>query len=142
MYAQLSRRNGFTIVEVLVVILLISLLAVLLVPRFIETVPEAKRKIAKAQIATVEQLLSQFMIHCGRYPTQAEGLNALRTAPAGLGEKWKGPYGKESDLKDPWGNPFAYKKPGSKNPNSFDIISYGTDGQQGGEGDNADIFND
>jgi len=137
-----TKIHGFTIVEVLVVVLLISLLAVLLVPKFIGSVPAAQRKIAKAQIATIEQLLSGFLMNCGRYPNQVEGLKALRTAPAGLTDKWKGPYGKESDLIDPWGNPFDYKNPGTKNPTSYDIISYGADGKPGGEGDSEDIYND
>jgi len=142
MVMKKTKKYGFTIVEVLVVVLLISLLAVLLVPKFIGSVPTAQRKIAKAQIATIEQLLSGFLLSCGRYPTQVEGLQALLTAPTGLSDKWKGPYGKESDLKDPWGNPFDYKNPGTKNPTSYDIISYGMDGKPGGDGDNADIYND
>ena len=137
-----KKVNGFTIVEVLVVILLISLLAVILVPKLVQRVPEAKRRIAKTQIVALEQLMSQFMMDCGRYPSQTEGMQSLRDAPPGLNEKWKGPYAKESDLIDPWGTPFKYERPGTKNPNSFDIISYGSDCQPGGEGDNADIFND
>ena len=137
-----NKSNGFTIIEVLVVIMLIGILAVFVVPRYLELAEEAKWNAAKPKIALLEQHLSMFMVNCGRYPTQAEGLDALRTAPAGLSDKWKGPYGKESNLLDPWGNRFEYFKPGQKNPNKFDIVSYGQDGQTGGEGFDADIFND
>lgn len=133
---------GFTIIEVLVVILLISLLAVFMVPRYLEKAEAGKRTAAQAQIAVVEQHLSAFMMDCGRYPSQSEGLEALRNAPPGLAEKWKGPYGKQSDLIDPWGNSFIYIRPGEKNPNSFDIVCCGSDGQRGGEGGNADMYND
>ena len=113
-----------------------------MVPRYLERAETAKRSAAKAQIAILEQHLGAFMMDCGRYPSQSEGLSVLRTAPSGLTDKWKGPYGKESDLTDPWGNPFKYVMSGTKNPNAFDIISYGKDLQQGGEGENADIYND
>jgi general secretion pathway protein G len=135
-------RGGFTIIEILVVILLISLLAGLIVPKFINRIEPAKQKIAKTQIAKIESTLSGFLLDCGRYPDQSEGLKALVTCPPGLSDRWKGPYCKESELLDPWGKPFQYAKPGSKNPTSFDIFSYGTDGQPGGDGDNQDIYND
>ncbi|MBN1766546.1 MAG: type II secretion system major pseudopilin GspG [Sedimentisphaerales bacterium] len=135
-------RTGFTIVEVLVVILLISMLAVFMVPRYLERAEMAKGKSAKPKIAILEVNLGMFMTDCGRYPTQSEGLEALQSAPAGLSEKWRGPYGKHDDLLDPWGNQFIYVYPGTKNPNTFDIISYGKDGQIGGEDENADIYND
>jgi general secretion pathway protein G len=131
--------QGFTIIEVLVVILLISLLAVFMVPRYLDRVEGAKHKTAKSQIALLEQNLSAFYMDCSSYPSE---LSALRTAPANLSGKWHGPYGKESDFVDPWGNPFKYIFPGTKNPSSFDIVCYGSDGQPGGEGYAADITND
>jgi general secretion pathway protein G len=137
-----STPGGFTIVEVLVVILLISMLAVFIVPQYLNRVEGAKHKAAKAQIAKIELSLGAFLMDCGRYPEQSEGLQALLTCPSGLNDRWKGPYCKESQLLDPWGRPFQYIKPGVKTPSSFDIISYGTDGQPGGEGDNQDIYND
>ncbi len=135
-------RSGFTIVEVLVVILLIGLLAVFMVPRYLKKAEQSKVIIAKAQLATIEQDLAGFMFDCGRYPTQAEGLDALQVAPSSLVGKWKGPYGKKNDIIDPWGNKFVYRNPGQKNPNGFDLFSYGADGQEGGQGNNADIYND
>ncbi len=136
------KTRGFTIIEILVVIILISILAALIVPRYLERAEQAKRLATKASIARIEQHLGAFYTDCSRYPTPSEGLSALRSAPPGLGDKWKGPYGGESDLIDPWGNQYVYQKPGKKNPNRYDIISYGADGQPGGEGDNADITND
>jgi general secretion pathway protein G len=138
-----SKRNGFhqkafTIIEVLVVILLISLLAVFMVPRYLDRVEGAKCKTAKSQIALLEQDISAFYMDCGKYPAQ---LQELRTAPPSLSGKWHGPYGKESSLVDPWGNQFKYVFPGTQNPNSFDITCFGSDGQAGGEGYAADITN-
>lgn len=137
-----QRREGFTIIEVLVVILLISLMAVLVVPQYLGRAEEAKRHVAVSQIAQLESHVQAFFWDCGRYPEQGEGLKALRNPPANLAEKWRGPYCKESLLIDPWGNPFVYIKPGQKNPNSFDIVSYAADGKPGGDGNNQDIYND
>ena len=137
-----SSKTGFTIVEVLVVILMISLLAVIVVPRFTSSLGTAKQKSTKAMIAKLEIILDKFYVDCERYPTQTEGLEILMKAPATLSEKWKGPYARESELKDGWGNPIKYIIPGQINPNKFDLVSYGQDGQQGGEGDNEDLFND
>jgi len=111
-----NKNKGFTIVEVLVVILLISLLAVFMVPRFMEQAKTAKWDLVKPEIAILEQALELFNLHCGRYPTQSEGLQALRIAPPGSTEKWRGPYVKKDVLKDSWGNDFIYVFPGKKNP--------------------------
>jgi len=141
MMKKMKSQKAFTIVEVLVVIVLISLLAGLMVPRYMERARMAKWDLAKTKMSSLEGDLGMFMNDCDRYPTQSEGLAALRTAPSGLTEKWRGPYGKEDNLLDPWGNEYIYIIPGKKNINSFDLISYGRDGQQGGEDDNADIDN-
>jgi len=135
----LAVSRGFTIIEVLVVILLISVLAVFMVPRYLDRVEGAKYKAAKSQIALLEQNLSAYYMDCGSYPAD---LAALRSAPASLTGKWHGPYGKESDFVDPWGNAFKYVFPGTKNPSSFDIVCYGSDGQPGGDEYAADITND
>ncbi len=133
--------KAFTIVEVLVVIVLISLLAGLMVPKYMERARMAKWDIAKTKMGVLEGHLAMFMNDCHRYPTQSEGLAALRAAPSGLTEKWRGPYGKENDILDPWGQEYIYTIPGKKNTNKFDLASYGRDGQPGGEEDNADIDN-
>ena len=132
-------RRAFTLVEVLVVIVLLGLLAVFVVPQYIQKVGPAKQTVARTQIAVLENHLAMFFADVGRYPTQAEGLDVLVSAP-GLA-KWKGSYCKASQLIDPWGNPYEYKRPGVHNQD-FDIVSLGEDGQPGGDGVNTDIIND
>lgn len=128
--------------ELLVVVLIIGMLATLLAPRMFTGLGEAKTKIARAKIARIETALAQFQYDCGRLPDESEGgLEALLVAPPDLEEKWKQPYIKQSELIDPWGNPFVYFSEGEYNPGSFDVISFGADGQEGGEGENADIIN-
>lgn len=139
--ASVGKHRGFTIVEVLVVILLIGLLAVFIVPPYINRAEQARRDLVPAQMAIIENALAMFYRDCGRYPEQAEKLDVLITSPQGLVGKWKGPYCKGSQLLDPWGNPLVYQRPGTKN-RTYDIISYGRDGQPAGEGENADIYND
>ena len=136
------KEKAFTLVELLVVILIISLIATIIAPRIFKGLGKAKADIAKAKMATIENQLGIFNIDCGRYPDDSEGLEALVVAPADVEENWKGPYLKRSELLDPWGNPYEYQAEGERNPGSFDLISYGADGQDSGEGDNADIYND
>jgi general secretion pathway protein G len=131
-------KTGFTIVEILVVIMLIGFLATIMVPRYLDHAKVAKWNMAKTMVATLETDLGMFMMHCDRYPTQSEGLEALQKAPSSLTDRWRGPYGKEADMIDPWGRKFIYVCPGQDHPNSFDIISYGRDGQKGGT-DEVDI---
>ena len=99
---------------------------------------------AKPRMAVIENALKHFELDCGRLPDESEGgLDALITARRpDLEGKWNGPYLKKSQLLDPWGNPYIYIREGQVNPGSFDLICYGADGQQGGEGENADIVND
>ena len=138
-------RNGevrpvaFTLVEVLAVIMLIGLLAVFIVPQILQKVNPAKQSVATSQIANLEQILSLFEQDCGRYPDQSEGLQALVQGPPSL-PKWKGPYCSEKQLIDPWGNPYQYQRPGARNA-EYDIYTLGADGQTGGDGMAADIYN-
>jgi general secretion pathway protein G len=139
------RNKAFTIVELLVVILIISMLAVFVAPRFIRTLGKAKRDIAKAKMRDIEGALDRFFLGCGRYPYESETLEILASVegPEDLEEgKWTGPYLKRSELIDPWGNPYIYIEQGQVNPGSYDLISCGADGQTGGEGENEDIYND
>lgn len=137
------KQKGFTLVELLVVVLIIGMLATLLAPRMFQGLGEAKSKIARAKMARIEDALVRFQLDCGRLPDESEGgLDALLVAPPDLEEKWKMPYIKRSELEDPWGNPYIYISEGEYNPGSFDLISFGADGQEGGEEDNADIVND
>jgi general secretion pathway protein G len=136
------QKRGFTIIELLAVATIIALLAVFVVPRAFKGLGKAKSQIAKGKISILEVGLAQFLTDCGRLPTDVEGLESLVTAPADVQDRWGGPYLKQSDLLDPWNNPFIYIQQGQINLGSYDIICYGADGQAGGEGDNADVYND
>lgn len=133
-----ARRNGFTIVELLVVVIILGLLSAFLVPNLFKKLGQAKSGIAKGQIGTIEGALEQFAIKCDRYPSTDEGLAALITAPAGLEDKWGSRYLKPSQINDPWDRPFIYET----TSDGYNIISLGADGVEGGEGENADIFNE
>jgi general secretion pathway protein G len=136
------RRKGFTIIELVAVAMIISLLAVFVVPRAFKGLGKAKHDIARGKIGIVESALARFQYDCGRFPTDSEGLESLLTAPANLEDKWSGPYCRRSDLEDPWGQSFIYIATGVVNPGGFDLISLGADAAEGGEGENADIYND
>ena len=132
----MRNNSGFTLVELLVVMIIIGLLAALVGPRFIRQEEKAKVQAAQAQIELLSTALDTFRLDVGRYPTTQEGLEALRTQPGGV-ERWDGPYLKKDVPVDPWGKPYVYKSPGDHGP--FDILSYGADGTAGGDGDNRDI---
>ena len=142
MKTNMHGQKAFTIVELLIVILIISMLAVFVAPRMFRGLGEARRDIAKAKMAIIEEAIGRFYVDCGRYPDESVGLEDLLVAPADVEEKWNGPYLKQSELLDPWDNPYGYWEEGERNPGSFDLISYGADGQEGGEGDDEDIYND
>jgi general secretion pathway protein G len=140
---QPVRRNsrGFTLVEIMVVVVIIGILAAAIIPQFIGTTQDAKISAAKSQAAELESAVERFYVHMDRYPTQDEGLKVLVDAPPGDdAKKWRGPYIKQL-RNDPWGNPYQYLNPGTHHPTSFDIWSRGADGADGGEGGNADIGN-
>ena len=139
--ATSRRRAGraFTIVEILVVVTIIGILATLIVTRVIGRVGAAKRAVAQSKIAVLEQKVVEFYTDCGRYPSAQEGLRALVQAPADVGEGWR-PYVKAKDILDPWGAEFIYRYPGVRNMD-FDILTYGEDGAEGGEGEAADVGN-
>ena len=130
-------KKAFTLIELMVVILILAILAALIVPRVIGRQDDAKRGKAAADIATLRNSLQAFRLDCDRYPSTDEGLEALRTAPADV-NNWKGPYLDTPVRPDPWGNPYIYEYPGA-NENEFILKSYGADGAEGGEGNNADI---
>jgi general secretion pathway protein G len=128
---------GFTLLELLVVIVIIGLLAAYVGPKYFAQLGKSEVTIARAQIEAFEKSLDTFRLDVGRYPTTDEGLNALLTAPATAGAKWNGPYLKKAVPPDPWGHAYLYKAPGSKS--EFEITSLGRDGQPGGSGEDADI---
>jgi general secretion pathway protein G len=128
---------GFTLIEILVVITIIALIMSLVGPRVLNYLGEAKVKTAKIQIQSLSSALDLFSLDTGRYPTTAEGLAALVQAPGNI-PAWNGPYLKGGTVpKDPWGNPYVYRSPGEHDV--YDIMSYGSDGQEGGTGTAADI---
>lgn len=131
----ISGAGGFTLVELLVVMVIIGLLATLVAPGLFKQFGKGQYEAAKAQIASLEQGLDKFRLDTGRYPTSQEGLNSLVTNP-GI-ERWDGPYVKSSLLVDPWKKPYQYQSPGQHG--EYDLFSYGRDGQPGGEGQDKDI---
>ena len=136
------KRRAFTIVELLVVVLIISMLAAFVAPKLFTGIGKTKAQLSKAKMATIENALGRYYMDCDRYP-DAEGLGALIAPPGDVEEdKWNGPYLKQSELLDLWNNEYIYIAEGEINPGSFDLISLGQDGTDGGEGDNADIYND
>ena len=129
---------GFTLVELLVVLAILTLLAGLVGPRVLGQLGGAKSKTAAVQIADIEKAMELFKLDVGRFPTTEEGLEALAKKPASVTSGWSGPYLKGTLPTDPWGKPYRYQLA----PNgTVEILSLGADGQPGGEGENADIRN-
>jgi len=138
-----DKRKGFTLIEMMVVAVIIAMLAAFVAPKVFNKLSKAKVNIAKAGVYVIESTLEEFALDCGRYPTQEEGLEALVKMPDDMEEgKWDSEYIKASKLIDPWGNPYQYLAEGVVNEGTYDVISYGADGKQGGEGKNADIVNE
>ena len=131
--------RGFTLLELLVVMVIIGLLAGFVAPRYFAQVGKSQVKVARAQIDALDKALDQFRLDLGRYPTTEEGLQALVNAP-GNEPAWGGPYLKKGVPADPWGRPYAYLQPGSHG-GDFDLLSYGKDGRPGGTGEDADLTN-
>lgn len=134
------RRSAFTLIEMLVAVTILGILAALIVPRFLGRVGGARQAVAQENIRVLETKVLEFQTDCGRFPTNQEGLRALVRAPADVQDKWQGPYVKDKDIIDPWGEEYIFRYPGRKNAD-FDISSLGADKQEGGEGENADIIN-
>ncbi|PIG26776.1 type II secretion system protein G (GspG) [Janthinobacterium sp. 35] len=129
--------RGFTLLELLVVIVIIGLLAAYVGPKYFAQLGKSEVTVAKAQIEAFEKSLDTYRLDVGRYPSTEEGLGALLVAPPAAGTRWNGPYLKKAVPLDPWGHAYQYRAPGSKG--EYDIVSMGKDGQPGGSGDNADI---
>lgn len=132
------RHSGFTLLELLVVMVIIGLLVGYVAPQYFKQVGKSEIKTARAQIDSFGKALDQYRLDTGHYPTTEQGLAALVTKPQNEA-KWDGPYLKKAVPTDPWGTPYVYKKPGDHG--EYDIISYGKDGAPGGTGEDSDIGN-
>jgi general secretion pathway protein G len=128
-----ASESGFTLIELMVVLVILTLLAALVVPNVFKHFAQSKSKVAVLQVAEFEHALESFAFDVGRYPTTEEGLQALISNPGNL-ESWKGPYLTKALPMDPWGKPYIYRYPGTHN-NEFDLLSCGPDGVEGGEDD-------
>ncbi len=139
----LHAERGFTFIEIMVVVAILAILAALVVPRIMGRTDEAKRTAAKVQIRNIEGALQLYKLDNGVYPSTEQGLKALIEKPSVgvIPKKWKiGGYLPKLP-EDPWGNPYKYLSPSPNLKGDYEILSYGTDGEVGGEGVNADITN-
>jgi general secretion pathway protein G len=136
-YKQRGAR-GFTLLELLVVLVILGLLVSYVAPRFFGQVGKSEVKVAKAQIKALEDALDQYRLDVGRYPSSEQGLAVLNSQPTGEA-RWQGPYLKKGVPNDPWGNPYQYRVPGEHG--ELDLYSLGKDGQPGGSGEATDITN-
>jgi general secretion pathway protein G len=133
----MRRQRGFTLIELLVVLAILAMLAAIVVPRVFRNLEKAKVNTAKTQIAAFESAISAYRLDVGSFPTTDQGLQALRTQPGGV-ENWDGPYLPKDIPPDPWGHPYVYRCPSEHG--DYEIISYGADGREGGDGVNKDIL--
>lgn len=137
---MVTRRNpntGLTLLEIMVVLAIIALVAGLAVPRLMSSFGRAKSQAAQVQLTNIKGAVQLFYIDVGRYPAEAEGLNALLVAPAGA-SGWKGPYvDDQKGVNDPWQRQYIYHFPGAKG--AFDLLTYGRDGKSGGDGEDSDL---
>jgi general secretion pathway protein G len=136
--AAAGRRHagGFTLLELLVVMVIIGLLASIVAPQYFSQISKSNAKVARAQIESFGQALDQYRLDVGRYPSTEQGLAALRGTPPNV-PQWRGPYLKRDVPNDPWGNAYQYRSPGQHG--DYDLLSLGSDGQTGGEGEAADV---
>ncbi len=134
---ELLKRGGFTLLELLIVMIIIGLLAALIGPKMIGRVGESRQTVAKQQIEGFSSAMEMYKLDTTKYPTQEQGLEALVAEPQGIAN-WKGPYLKKKFIpKDPWGNNYVYTYPGEHG--DYDIVSYGADGNSGGDGEAKDV---
>ena|SRR6218665_1794518 len=129
--------RGFTLLELLVVMVIIGLLASYVAPRFFTQIGKSEIKATRAQLDAFGKALDTYRLDTGHYPNTAQNLKALIDRPDGEA-KWSGPYLQKSVPTDPWGQPYIYQSPGASG-RDYDLTSLGKDGQPGGEGENADI---
>ena len=132
---KFEREAGFTLLELLIVLAILALIAALAVPQIFGVFGRAQADVAKLQLDALTGTLGFYRLDVGRYPTEEEGLASLINRPDGV-SRWAGPYLSNPDsLTDPWGNPYVYRVRSGQ----VELVSYGADGQEGGEGENTDI---
>lgn len=139
MFTLAIRRGmgGFTLLELLVVLVIMGMLSAVVAPQIMNMFSGAKTDTAALQVETLTTALHYYQIDVGAYPTPEQGLAVLWKPPTNA-PKWRGPYvRKEEHLLDPWGKPFRYRVPGARGP--FEVYSFGADDREGGEGENADV---
>jgi len=136
--SRVRQSSGFTLLELLVVLVIIGLLVGYVAPRYFSQVGKSEAKVARAQIKALEDALDQYRLDVGKYPDSEQGLTALFTQPADE-SRWQGPYLKKAVPNDPWGTPYQYRQPGEHG--EFDIFTLGKDAQPGGSAEAADIGN-
>ena len=141
MTVSVRRRSGFTLLELVVVIIVLGLLAGLVAPQIIGRLSDAKSTTARTQIELLSVALDGYRLDNGNYPTTDQGLTALRDRPTRppVPSNWRGPYLRKAVPVDPWGRPYLYRFPGEKNAGAFDLESLGRDGKVGGDGEDADV---
>lgn len=133
-----SVQSGFTLLELLVVVVVIGLLVGYVAPRYFSQIGKSEVQVAKAQIEAFEKALDLYRLDARRYPTTEQGLQALIARPANEAN-WNGPYLKKAIPLDPWGRAYAFRSPGQKS--DYELLSYGRDGKPGGAGEDADLSN-
>ena len=131
-----QRESGITLIELLVVMVIIAMFATIVGQRLFRNVEKARQTTAKAQISEFESVLDAYKLDVGRYPTNEEGLQAMRVRPGNV-ERWDGPYLRKDVPPDPLQRPYVYRFPGQHG--DYDLYSLGADGQEGGDGENADV---
>jgi general secretion pathway protein G len=133
---------GFTLIEVLVVIVVITVLATLVAPNVFRHVGSAKEATAKTQLEMLSSAVDAYRLDNDEYPTTEQGLAALRARPEAAPQprSWRGPYLRRDVPLDPWGRPYVYRMPGTANPEGYDLLTLGRDGREGGEGEDADVL--
>jgi general secretion pathway protein G len=140
-WRRTRRTGGFTLIEILVVIAVIAILASLVTPMVFRNVGDARISATRAQIEIFGLALDGYRLDNDSYPSTTQGLDALRQAPTGepAARNWRGPYLKKDVPRDAFGRPYVYRSPGEANPDGYDLLSLGRDGQPGGSGEDADI---
>jgi general secretion pathway protein G len=132
---RIRRQRGFTILEIVIVFILIAGLMAFVLPKIFQQSQKANWQQAQLKLRTLSGEIEMYKLEVGRYP---ESLQALVKQPAGV-DRWNGPYAKDDELKDAWGNDYRYTVPGTNKP--YDLVSLGADGREGGDGENKDITN-